>query len=269
MTILKTLGDCQMKHFLVICLTILCSAILVLGNQHWKEKIRVTASEDSSETYNGEKEAAATVGTEFFSYIKNWPDEAQLSYKQAINENKPYKILIVGSTALGSESSGWADILKDKLKECFHNTIDVSVKSYDLTSTQIIEERKDEEIATEKADLILLEPFILKDNGKVTIEDSEENINEMIGSIKTANQGAIVLLQPANPLFQAKYYPLQIEALKKYADRNNITYLNHWDAWPDTQSEDIKRFLIGEPSTPNELGHELWADYLIDYFISE
>ena len=76
-------------------------------------------------------------------------------------------------------------------------------------------------------------------------------------------------LQPANPLFQAKYYPLQVEALKNYADRNNITYLNHWDAWPDTQSEEIKKFLIGEPSTPNETGHKLWADFLVDYFISE
>lgn len=269
MTILKTLGDCQMKHFLVICLTIVCSAILVLGNQHWKEKINVTASEESSDIYKGEKEAAGPVGTEFFSYIKNWPGEAQLSYKQAIYEKKPYKILIAGSTALGPESSGWAYILKDKLKVLFHNTIDVSVKSYDLTSTQIIEDRKDEELAAEKADLILLEPFILKDNGKVTIENSTENINKIIESIKSANEGAIILLQPANPLFQAKYYPLQVESLKNYADRNNITYLNHWDAWPDTQSEEIKRFLIGEPSTPNEIGHELWADFLVDYFISE
>lgn len=258
-----------MKHFLVICLTIACSVILILGNKHWKEKIKVTAYEDSMLLYKGEKDVAETVETVFFSYIKNWPEEAQLSYKLAINEKKPYKILIAGSTALGSDSSGWAYLLKNELKESFGNTIDVYVKSFDLNSTQIIEEGKEGEIAAEKADLILLEPFILKDNGMVTIENSNENINKMIESIKTVNKEAIVLLQPANPLYQAKYYPLQVEALREYADRNNISYLNHWDAWPDPQSEEIKKFLIGEPSSPNEKGHKLWADYLIDYFIAE
>ncbi|MCM3124188.1 MULTISPECIES: SGNH/GDSL hydrolase family protein [unclassified Mesobacillus] len=258
-----------MKHILVICLTFACSVILILGNQHWKEKIKVTAYEDQSNFYRGAKDETEPARTDFFSYTKNWPEEAQLSYKQSINEKKLYKILIAGSTALGPESSGWAYLLKNKLKESFHNTLDVSVKSYDLTSTQIIEEGKDEELAAEKADLILLEPFILKDNGKVTIENSNENINKVIESIKTTNKEAIVLLQPANPLYQAKYYPLQVEALKEYADRNNISYINHWDAWPDPQSEEIKNFLIGEPSTPNENGHMLWADYLIDYFIAE
>ncbi|WP_079506564.1 SGNH/GDSL hydrolase family protein [Mesobacillus jeotgali] len=258
-----------MKHFLTICLTIVCFAILVLGNQHWKEKTKVTAYEDKSGLYKEEKDEAEHVGTEILSYTKKWPVEAQLSYKRAINDKKPYKILIAGSPALGQQSSGWAYILKDKLKETFHETIVVSVKIYDLNSTQIIEERKYEELAAEKADLILLEPFILKDNGQVTIENSNENINKIIESIKTANLGAIVLLQPANPLFQAKYYPVQVDSLKEYAESNNITYLNHWDAWPDPQSEDIKKFLIGEPGTPNEKGHQLWADYLIDYFIAD
>jgi hypothetical protein len=40
-------------------------------------------------------------------------------------------------------------------------------------------------------------------------------------------------------------------------------------AWPETEEE--RRGLLdgSEQSYPNEMGHKLWADYLVDYFINE
>ena len=52
----------------------------------------------------------------------------------------------------------------------------VSTFSYDLTSIAYINEEKITEVMEEQPDLILFEPFTLKDNGKVGIDDSLDRI---------------------------------------------------------------------------------------------
>ena len=51
-------------------------------------------------------------------------------------------------------------------------------------------------------------------------------------------------IQPPHPLYQATYYPVQVEALAQYAEDNDIPYLNHWEAWPDQDSKEIKDYLL-------------------------
>jgi hypothetical protein len=143
------------------------------------------------------------------------------------------------------------------------------VKIHDLTSQEYINEVKHGELAREEADLVLLELFILKNNGKVGNDLAAEHYSEIVAAIKEANQEAFVILQPAKPLSLAKYYPLQVETLQEYAEANNLAYIDHWQAWPDTENERKELLDIGDPSYPNQRGHELWAEYLIDYFISE
>jgi hypothetical protein len=91
----------------------------------------------------------------------------------------------------------------------------------------------------------------------------------IIKAIQRAKTNSVVILQSANPQSKAKFYPLQVEALKEYGETNDIPHINHWEAWPETENELRALLSIGDPSFRNEEGHKLWADYLTNYFISK
>lgn len=259
-----------MKHFILILLTIGCALILFLGNQQWKEKVQVRSQVTSSHTKAEEDEAEQQDETEqLLQYAAKWPAEAQADFQAALESGQPYKIVIAGSPALGQEPSGWSAIVKQELERVYGESVDVSVKSYDLTSLEFFNGGKHEELAAELGDLVLLEPFILNNNGKVGNELADENYSEIIEAIKGANEKAVVILQPANPLSKARFYPLQVEALKKYTEAKGLPFLDHWKAWPETENERRELLDTGDPSYPNEKGHKLWAEYIVDYFISE
>jgi hypothetical protein len=263
-----------MKHFILILLTIGCAVVLFLGNQQWKEKVQVKSyslTSSSIKEANGEQaqETQGSHSDQLLQLTAKWPAAAQKNFQAALEEGQPYKIVIAGSPALGTETVGWAAIVQQELIKVFGETISVVVKIHDLTSQEYITQEKHEELASEQADLLLLEPFILKNNGKVGNDLAAEHYSQIVATIKEANQEAVVILQPANPLSLAKYYPLQVEALQEYAEANNLSYIDHWQAWPDTENERKELLDIGDPSYPNERGHQLWADYLISYFISK
>ena len=125
------------------------------------------------------------------------------------------------------------------------------------------------EVIEEQPDLVLFEPFTLKDNGVVAIDDSLENTSAVIAKIKESLPDTSDPAPPPHPLYHATYYPKQVEALQQFAEDNDIPYLNHWEAWPDQNSEEIKEYISEDSSQPSVKGHQVWADYLIDYFIAK
>lgn len=141
--------------------------------------------------------------------------------------------------------------------------------TYAQTSADILAENKQLEFAAEKAQLVVIEPFLLNDNSKIKVEETLANVTKMIEDIKTGNPDTTFILQPSNPIYLPKYYSTQVEALKEYTAANNITYFDHWKAWPATDNPEIKDYLNGDQSAPNEKGYQVWARYLIEYFINK
>ncbi|MDQ0413823.1 SGNH/GDSL hydrolase family protein [Mesobacillus stamsii] len=263
----------EMKQWSIVILAIACAAVLWLGNQQWKEKVLVKSDPATGAT----RATVSTAGTteqlpdheqDLSAYTRNWPEAAQTLFKRTVAEERSFKILLAGSKALGENDTGWANLLATELDQTYGDAVDVSVKSYDSTSLEFIQANKQAELAAEQADLVLLEPFILMNNGEVDNDQAAEHYSLIIAAIHTAKPDAVVLLQPANPLSNARFYPLQVEALKAYADANGLDYLDHWQAWPESEAERLQLLAGGDPSFPNEAGHKLWADYLIDYFIA-
>lgn len=258
-----------MKSFLTTIYAIACVIVLFIGNQYWTNKttIHIEAS-NSTEENSIESDTLEEANNEILSLTKNWPEQSVERFKLALEEETPFKIVIVGSTALGGDA-GWAVQTKTRLLESYGDgNLTVEIMEYDSTSEGFIEDNKIEELAALKGDMILLEPFILNDNGKVLIEASLANLATIMETVKQISPETVFFLQPSYPIFQAKRYPVQISELKKYAEVNSIPYLDHWTAWPSSDSEEVKDYLDSEQSQPNEKGHQLWSEFISNYFIS-
>jgi hypothetical protein len=260
-----------MKNFLVVLLALGCGAILFTGYLHWKDKTVVSTGSVEQKVESKENAEKKKSGTSLEQLTANWPEKARDQYKLALENDEPFTILIAGSNALGYEEDGWSVNLKSQLEEVYGDTIKVKVKSYDITSVEFILQNKLDELVSEEPDLTLLEPFTLNDNGNVQFNDSHLHIKEIADGLKKANPNHVLLLQPPYPLHQANFYPVEVEALKDFADEMDIPYLDHWSAWPDPDSDEILEYLTieNDTTTVNEKGHQLWADYLTDYFIAK
>lgn len=273
-------GGIFLKAFFATVLSLVCLIILIIGNIHWEKKTDIKAynkivkTVPNDQSNKGVVEATPTLSEKekqaILKLASHWPEESQQVLETALEEERPFKIVSVGSDLNETDVNTWPLIVSENIIEQYGNSV-ISFKhlSYDLTSTAFVEQNKQTEIVNEQADLVLFEPFTLKDNGVVVIEDSHKNIKSVINEVEKS--GATVILQPPHPLHNANFYPIQVNALQQFAVDNNIPYLNHWTVWPDPRSDAIKEYLIlSEESTiPSEIGHALWAQYLTDYFIAK
>ncbi|MCM3729090.1 SGNH/GDSL hydrolase family protein [Neobacillus cucumis] len=263
-----------MKTFFTILLGIACLTVVVWGHSNWNKKIAVASNHLSSFTQaDGVSSQKITTGfdqEEIVAYTSNWPSTAVKTFKKAIKEKKAYKILFVGSPAIGSDTAGSYPSVKEKLIETFgKKNIQVKLKTFNSTSTKFISDNKQADLAAEKADVIVLEPFILLNNGEVLPENTLKDITKIMDDIKAKQPETTFILQPSYPLFQAKFYPNQVAVLKKFAEENKIAYLDHWTAWPDPNTNAFKDYLLPDGSAPSAKGYEVWSNYLIKYFTNQ
>ncbi|MGE8204697.1 SGNH/GDSL hydrolase family protein [Heyndrickxia sp. NPDC080065] len=267
-----------MKIILPTVAAIICAIVLVMGNIHWKERTivssvakdpdTVTDTETTSNQDESDNKETITPNMDL-SYIKNWPTDAQDTFKKKMKQGEQFKIAIVGSQELGDDH-GWANQLKNAMEETYGKEhLQVVTFSFDKTSNDFILEKRFNEVANEKADLVLFEPFVLNDNsGGIGVETNHDNILMVVNALKGKNEKTVIMLQPSNPIYNAINYPKQVEQLKDFAKENDFDYLDHWSAWPNPQTEEIMDYLDNE-SNPSEKGHEVWFTFLKDYFIAE
>ncbi|MGE6375509.1 SGNH/GDSL hydrolase family protein [Peribacillus muralis] len=257
-----------MRVFLPTLIVLLSITSIVMGNIHWKGKISdVSMSQPEAKETITETHASRPSQEDLVKNTGNWPKESQELYKHRLSEGKPLKLLLVGSDSLGNQKYNLPDDLAQQLKTIYGDTVQVDGFIYDMTSSQFVLQNKQQELTDAHADLILLEPFTLKDNGNVTIEESLENITSIIKDVQSKSKDTQFLLQPPNPLYKATYYPNQVKELDKYAKANDIPYLNHWSNWPDLSSENMKDVLNENRELPNENGYKIWSLYLEEFFI--
>jgi hypothetical protein len=277
-----------MKSFLITILAISCAAFLFLGNMYWKERTSISATSDTAgtKTVNSEvaedekkeeeqvkdevetESAQSEEDVDVQTLISNWPEDAQQRFISLMEEGEPFKMAVVGSNAMGLDENGWAPQLMEALGTNYGDHIDVQLFQYDLTSIDFINGAESDEVISFEPDLVLFEPFSLVDNSNsVGTVQNHESILMFENRLKEMNGKSVLLLQPPHPLAGATYYPEQIESLEEFAAEEGITYVDHWTGWPE--ENELADYLIESQDTPNDRGHEIWADQLIDYFVSE
>src|SRR4051794_2550604 len=90
----------SMKYFFTAIWGIVCIGVLTYGHFHWNQQTAVKAidsvitQESSEPDYSSYLELAA-----------NWPEAAKEQFKLALEEETPYKILFVGSSAMEWEKN--------------------------------------------------------------------------------------------------------------------------------------------------------------------
>lgn len=265
-----------MKTLLTIILGLFCLVLLFFGNLHWEKKIESAGSKPLESA--SAKEVDMTEETKeleevdlesVLSFTTQWPEGEKQKFTDAITENRPYRILLAGSESIGAGETSWPSLFKEAMLITYgENVISIDTKTYTETTEEFLYSGKEREFIEGNYDLIIWEPFTLTDNGNVVIETGQEYILSVIEEVKSASPNTTFILQPPNPIYEASFYLVQVRALEKFSNKNNLTFLNHWTAWPNPDSEELKTYLTEDGNLPNEVGHKTWANFLIWYFIS-
>ena len=259
-----------------------CIILLVGSYMQWKGKITSVGGQSPipiSSTPAGEDDESKEKDVEsvnseqdierLLALTANADEQVQEVFKSRLESGEQVDFLITGSTAIDNGNPGYAERLQTALEESYGDLINVAIATIDGTSEDFISEQMEEEIDLSKGyDIVLFEPFTLNNNGIVTIEDEHAHINQFRELLNEQVEDAVVVLQPSYPIYAATYYPTQVEALQAFASSEGIPFVNHWDSWPDFDSEELLNYLE-DKKVPNSDGAEVWANALIDYFIKK
>ncbi|PEY63335.1 EPSX protein [Bacillus cereus] len=269
------------KAVLVLVVFVLFVASIVSGKLYWNKKVanatgqtsEVTKTKAEVKDSGAKKEEKKQDAKSSFNeaYAKNLPDAVKEKLKKAAEDKKAVNLIIVGDEASSSEKGAWAAKLTSNLETAYGKGLwNVTVKEYKGESTEeLIVNKRDKEIAKENPDVILFEPPFITDNGKTGNGNSVTSTQKFVQALSTSAKGATIMIQPSNPVYGAKNYPKAIEALKQFATQNNYTYIDHWGAWPDASTKAILPYLKEEFGFPTAKGHEVWAQYVTDYFVAK
>ncbi|QIZ05657.1 hypothetical protein HFZ78_01955 [Priestia megaterium] len=150
-----------MLKFITAILAVGFLITLYLGQSHWNQERQASAKNKpvhQSSTSNIDDQNIEE--QELLKLTSNGPANAVDQFKQSLKEDKPFTILFAGSPAIGSETDGSFPLIKEQLIKAFGKEhIKVEIKTFNLTSTQSLYQKKQAEIAAVNADLIIFEPF--------------------------------------------------------------------------------------------------------------
>lgn len=237
--------------------------VTVAGNMHFKGKISAaTSSVKTMIQQNGSD--VKLQDASYTEYMRNLPEEVQTKIKQAIETKTTLQLVIAGDEA----ATGWPDILAKNLQDTYGSGVfQVTVRSYPQKTTKDwVAEQLFEEVANSKPDILLYEPSLLVDAGVLGKQQSMNNIVLILDEIEKLIPGISIMVQPPNPLHQAQYYPSTVQLLKDSMKKKGITYVDHWESWPDPNGDDILSYLEQPDGWANAKGQQAWAQYLTDYF---
>ncbi|MBP3040853.1 SGNH/GDSL hydrolase family protein [Bacillaceae bacterium Marseille-Q3522] len=269
-----------MKNAIAVILAIACAGLLVFGHLTWKDRTAVSPQPGTAAPSGGN--AAAPDGTngentaepaltleESRHFTKNWLAQARQSFETKLLNGNPYKIAVVGSNALGTNDAGLAQVFREQLQSVFKEAIEVPILTYDMTSTEYVESGNLDALVQEAADFLILEPFILKDNGPVTLDETLANLDTIVNTVMEAKPDTVIALQSSYPLYNTSFYLQQEAALQEYATQKKLLYFDHWTAWPDTKDPALDGYVTPNRDAPNEQGIAVWSAYLLDFFVSK
>lgn len=194
---------------------------------------------------------------------------------ERLSSGETVSVLTVGSRSstdyYNEGVTPWPELLEESLNEAYGEEVftfnNVSFGEYN--SEEIVSQNRHSGLADTTADILLLEGFNWNDNlAVVTGEDAQGNLLAMIETASSENEELITAIQPSPPAFETSIYPEQIEEFEQFVEDEGYIYIDHWEAWPGINDAELLDY-VTEERMPNQSGHELWSNYLIQVFIAQ
>ncbi|MGJ9383777.1 SGNH/GDSL hydrolase family protein [Salipaludibacillus sp. CF4.18] len=286
-----------MKKIIFISVIVLSLSAIIFGRLYYSNKledISASAHEQLGATKSELSESNVSAGSdedgteesnidnEHMADLEKLTEGLLPSVKSKIFEkgleNEEIELVIFGSKAnedsLNLDVVPWPELLESHLNSGYSQDLfAVNNQAFgELTSNEIIEAGYHTDVAELDADIVILESFNWSDNNAspiVPVEDTVSNLQTMVNVLKEENSEVIVFVQPPQPAHGAIYYPVHVETISEYAEENEIQYIDHWEAWPSKDDDDLLGFMEEGESMPNQQGHDLWMKYIASYFINE
>ncbi|WP_243292807.1 hypothetical protein [Bacillus sp. FJAT-47783] len=245
---------------IISCIAVIC--VVILGEWYWSEKMSHPA--EATNTSLHEEEQASAID---LTSVNHLPHELVEKAEKAIENEEPLHFVIYGSESTSTDENAWPSQLKRELQSIYGDLFTFTIFSDESKTTlDVVTENLHQKVMDSNPDILLFEPFILKDNGGlIGINHTLENISTILADIESENEDATIYLQAAHPIFSSKHYPAQVKDLEKYSKENNYHFLDHWAAWTE---QDDSIYLVENKDKPNEKGNEVWASYLVNYFVN-
>lgn len=262
------------KGLISLIFLLVCFLLILFSYFAWSDSLAsvtrpALGADSSSKEDESEPPAEETGNTEApsLSYdpetLSNLDDSVRAVFEDRLQKGESLQFLFLGSDLMDMGEPSMYTLVSDALTSTYGDSIDISKQTFNETSLNVMEEQL---ISFDGGyDIILFEPFTLKNNGEIDMETEHAHIASIVESFQDEVADAAIVFTPSNPIYNATYYPVQIDGLKTYLTKNEYTLVDHWDYWPDPKDELIKEYL-DDKSRPNEKGAAAWAQALIPYF---
>ena len=260
-----------MKAAIISTLSIILVVVLVIGNINWnlQEESPLSKIKSSESAEDSKSNSDSDSGLDYYSdFVTSWPKSAQKVFENKLSDKKQFNIVLLGSESIGNKKLGIVTPLKKALEKKYDQYVTIDSIVYDGTSSDYVSEQAYSTLIDRKPDMIIMEPFLLNDNNVIDISTTLMNLRQIILETKVQLPDVTFILQPAQQIYDASLYPMQISDLQKFAEAEKITYWNHWEAWPDGKDKKVLDYLVKDSSDPNEKGYEVWSKYLANKLIA-
>ncbi|WP_404468988.1 SGNH/GDSL hydrolase family protein [Sutcliffiella horikoshii] len=260
-----------MRAFMTL-IVLICIGTIVYGNYHWNSKLGSAVDGKVDVHKNSTATATEVVDNNKEEVVNGSFTNLPESLVETLNEKSENKetinLAIIGSEVNGFHDNSWTTIFKEEMESTYDGLFNITVTAIQgkVTTSDVVQENLHLENLNAKPDVVILEPFLLDSNGLIIIDHSLQNISSIIEDLKAENPDVFLFIQPGQPIHNAVYYPEDVEALKTWTEENGYTYLDHWSSWPGYQSDVLLDYMNPDSIIPNEKGHEVWAEYMVNYF---
>ncbi|OLO42351.1 hypothetical protein BTR23_03800 [Alkalihalophilus pseudofirmus] len=260
-----------MNKLVISLICVVAIIITIFGKVHYDNKLAAIGenAKEQQQLINSQQ----ALYDHWLQLMTNMNEQLIDIFMQKLEADETITVLTIGSNfsfmSEEDETQSWPFQLKEELEAHYGNgkfAFEMT-NVEDASTNHFIEANGHVQAASYLPDVLIVEPFLLNDNGIVKIDDTIENVELLIETVKEASPDVFVILQPPNPIFNPTVYVEQVDELQYFAKKHDYEYLNHWQVWPEIRDEHIEEFLDGV--YPNANGQELWAEYIVNYFVAK
>ncbi|UOE93835.1 SGNH/GDSL hydrolase family protein [Alkalihalobacillus sp. LMS39] len=256
----------KLKNIILISTVIICIGILGFSHYQYNQKLKSIAEEAQHFVQPTYPQTSADIEEEGTSSEKVAVSGLIGKTLKDTEDEETISMTIFGSVSLGNpenSDTGWPYLLSTDIKEQIGEeklkttVINVNrASSLDVYNGDYLSA-----VIDSQPDILIIEPFILNDNGIVRIEDTLFVLEHILTIVSKELEDTEILITPPNPVEGAVFYISQVEAVEEFVQSKGYSFVDHWNAWPD--ESDLPDYL--DNNRPNGDGHQVWADFMYDY----